>query len=171
MFPLGWTDIFHPSRERFLGLMREIVVRVGLVCVLLASSLGLRAQNRPLVVEEGSYSIHLLLHKIGTESYTVTEQGPGHLEMMTTSTSSDRGMKRTVTSKLEMDASFTPSLLEQRSSTGSSEDEWRTEVKNGAVSVRERGVDRTMRKPAVAFMGYGTMSASMQMMMVRYWKV
>ncbi len=151
--------------------MREIVVRAGVWCVFLASSLCLRAQNHPLVVEEGSYSIHLLLHKIGTESYTVTEQAPGHLEMTTTSTSSDRGMKRTVTSKLGMDASFAPLLLEQRSSGGSSEEEWRTEVKGGTVSVTERGVARTLRKPAVAFVGYGTMSASTQMMMLRYWKL
>lgn len=129
------------------------------------------AQQRPLVVEEGSYSIHLLLHKIGTEHYTVTETTPGHLEMMTTSTSSDRGMKRTVTSKLEMGASFAPLLLEQSASGGSSTDEWRTEVKGGTAAVQERGVDRTMRSPAVAFAGYGTMSASMQMMMMRYWKV
>jgi imidazolonepropionase-like amidohydrolase len=151
--------------------MREIVARVGLVCLFFLSGSCLVAQEHPLVVEEGSYSIHLLLHKIGTEHYTVTQTAPGHLEMVTTSTSSDRGMKRTVTSKLEMGASFKPLLLEQSSSGGSSSDEWRTEVKGGRASVRERGVDRTMQSPAVAFVGYGTMSASMQMMMMRYWKV
>jgi imidazolonepropionase-like amidohydrolase len=151
--------------------MREVVARVGLACLFFWSGSTLVAQQRPLVVEEGSYSIHLLLHKIGTEHYTVTETSPGHLEMMTTSTSSDRGMKRTVTSKLEMGASFAPLLLEQSASGGSSTDEWRTEVKGGTAAVQERGVDRTMRSPAVAFVGYGTMSASMQMMMMRYWKV
>jgi imidazolonepropionase-like amidohydrolase len=151
--------------------MREIVVRGGVLCVFLLSSLGLRAQNHPLMVEEGSYSIHMLLHKIGTESYTVTELAPGHLEMTTSSTSSDRGMKRSVTSKLGMDASFAPLLLEQKSSGGSSEEEWRTEIKGGMVSVTERGAARTLRKPAVAFVGYGTMSGSMQMMMMRYWKL
>jgi len=142
-----------------------------LACLFFWSGSTLVAQQRPLVVEEGSYSIHLLLHKIGTEHYTVTETSPGHLEMMTTSTSSDRGMKRTVTSKLEMGASFAPLLLEQSASGGSSTDEWRTEVKGGTAAVQERGVNRTMRSPAVAFVGYGTMSASMQMMMMRYWKV
>jgi imidazolonepropionase-like amidohydrolase len=151
--------------------MREVVARVGLACLFFWSGSTLVAQQRPLVVEEGSYSIHLLLHKIGTEHYTVTETSPGHLEMMTTSTSSDRGMKRTVTSKLEMGASFAPLLLEQSASGGSSTDEWRTEVKGGTAAVQERGVNRTMRSPAVAFVGYGTMSASMQMMMMRYWKV
>jgi imidazolonepropionase-like amidohydrolase len=141
-----------------------------LVCLFFLSGSCLVAQEHPLVVEEGGYSIHLLLHKIGTEHYTVTQTAPGHLEMMTTSTSSDRGMKRTVTSKLEMGASFKPLLLEQSSSGGSSSDEWRTEVKGGRALVRERGVDRTMQSPAVAFVGYGTMSASMQMMMMRYWK-
>jgi imidazolonepropionase-like amidohydrolase len=151
--------------------MREVVARAGLACLFFLGGSTLVAQQRPLVVEEGSYSIHLLLHKIGTEHYIVTETTPGHLEMMTTSTSSDRGMKRTVTSKLEMGASFAPLLLEQSASGGSSTDEWRTEVKGGTAAVQERGVDRTMRSPAVAFVGYGTMSASMQMMMMRYWKV
>jgi imidazolonepropionase-like amidohydrolase len=151
--------------------MREVVARAGLACLFFLGGSTLVAQQRPLVVEEGSYSIHLLLHKIGTEHYTVTETTPGHLEMITTSTSSDRGMKRTVTSKLEMGTSFTPLLLEQSASGGSSTDEWRTEVKGGTAAVQERGVDRTMRSPAVAFVGYGTMSASMQMMMMRYWKV
>jgi hypothetical protein len=85
--------------------MREIVVRVGLLCVVFGCGSWLGAQQRPLVVEQSSYSIHLLLHKIGTETYTVTETGAGQvdgrLEMTTTSTSSDRGMKRVVTSKLE----------------------------------------------------------------------
>jgi imidazolonepropionase-like amidohydrolase len=154
--------------------MRETVIRLGLLGLVLASSSWSGAQASPLMVEEGSYSIHLLLHKIGTEKYTVTETSPGHLEMTTTSTSSDRGMKRTVTSTLEMGASYAPLSMEQKasgSSGGSSEDEWRTEVKGRMASVSERGVDRKMRSPAVAFVGYGTMSASMQMMMMRYWKV
>src|SRR5580700_8192415 len=100
--------------------MREIVVRVGLLGLVLACSSWLGAQTSPLMVEEGSYSIHLLLHKIGTEKYTVMQTAPGHLEMTTTSTSSDRGMKRTVTSTLEMGASYAPLTMEQRALGGSS---------------------------------------------------
>ena len=158
--------------------MRTSFVPAALLCLLFVRGLGLSAQNKPLVVEEGKYSIHLLLHTIGTESYTVTETAPGRLVMMTTSTSSDRGMKRTTNTKLEMGPSFAPVVLEQRSSgssgssRGSTEDESLTEVKDGgAVSVRELGVGRTMQRPSVAFVGFGSMPASLQMMMMRYWRL
>jgi imidazolonepropionase-like amidohydrolase len=155
--------------------MRTSFVAAGLLCLLFVGGTSLRGQTKPLVVEEGRYSIHLLLHKIGTESYTVTETAPGRLVMMTTSTSSDRGMKRTSELKLEMGPLYAPVALEQRSSGGSVEDESLTEVKggsaSGAVSITERGVSRTMPRPPVAFMGFGTMPASLQMMMMRYWRL
>jgi imidazolonepropionase-like amidohydrolase len=154
--------------------MRRSFVPAGLLCLLFVGGTLLRGQNKPLLVEEGRYSIHLLLHKIGTESYTVTETAPGRLVMMTTSTSSDRGTKRTNDVKLEMGPLYVPALLEQRSSGssgGSVEDESRTEVKGSSVSVLERGVSRTMRRPPVAFLGFGSMPASLQMMMMRYWRL
>jgi imidazolonepropionase-like amidohydrolase len=162
--------------------MRTSFVPAGLLCLLFVGGASLRGENKPLVVEEGRYSIHLLLHTIGTESYTVTETAPGRLVMTTTSTSSDRGMKRTTDTRLEMGPSFAPAVLEQRASgssgsSGSSgataEAESRTEVKGGAsmVSVTERGVSRTMRRPPVAFVGFGSMPASLQMMMMRYWRL
>jgi imidazolonepropionase-like amidohydrolase len=154
--------------------MRTSFVPVALLCLLFVRGEWLEAQNKPLIVEEGRYSIHLLLHTIGTESYTVTETAPGRMVMTTTSTSSDRGMTRTSSTKLEMGPSFAPILLEQRasgSSAGGAEDVSLTEVKGGSVSILERGVNRTMRRPPVAFVGFGTMPASIQMMMMRYWKL
>jgi imidazolonepropionase-like amidohydrolase len=154
--------------------MRTSFVPAALLCLLFARGEWLGAQNKPLMVEEGRYSIHLLLHTIGTESYTVTETAPGRMVMTTTSTSSDRGMKRTSSTKLEMGPSFVPVTLEQRasgSSPGGTEDVSLTEVKGGSASILERGMSRTMRRPPVAFVGFGTMSASVQMMMMRYWKV
>jgi imidazolonepropionase-like amidohydrolase len=152
--------------------MRTSFVGVVLLCFLFVGDAGLYAQNKPLVVEQGRYSIHMLLHKIGTETYAVTETTPGRMVMTTTSTSSDRGMKRTSEVKLEMGPSFAPVMLEQGSSGASgAEDVSLTEVKGGSVSILERGVSRTMRRPPVAFVGFGTMPASVQMMMMRYWKI
>jgi imidazolonepropionase-like amidohydrolase len=158
--------------------MRTSFVRAALLCLLFTEGGWLRAQNKPLMVEEGRYSVHLLLHTIGTETYTVTQTAPGRQVMTTTSTTSDRGMKRTSSTKLEMGPLFAPVVLEQRSSSGSSgpsggsgEDVSLTEVKGSSVSILERGVGRTMRRPPVAFVGFGTMPASVQMMMMRYWRV
>ncbi len=164
--------------------MRASFVPVALLCLLFSGGGGLSAQSKPLMVEEGKYSVHLLLHTIGTESYSVTETAPGQMVMTTTSTTSDRGMKRTSSTKLEMGPLFAPVMLEQRASSGvsggsgasgssggSAVDVSLTEVKGGSVTIRERGVGRTMRRPPVAFVGFGTMPASVQMMMMRYWKV
>src|SRR5260370_41585562 len=116
-------------------LRRTSFVPAGLLCLLLVGGASLRGQNKPLMVEEGRYSIHLLLHTIGTESYTVTETAPERLGMTTSSTTSDRGMKRTSSTKLEMGPLFAPVVLEQRasgpsgSSGGSVEDASLTEWK------------------------------------------
>ena len=160
--------------------MRTNFVRAALLFLLFVGGSRLNAQRKPLMVEEGRYSIHLLLHTIGTETYTVTETAPGRQVMTTTSTTSDRGMKRTSSTKLEMGPLFAPVVLEQRSlgssgasgsSGGSAEDVSLTEVTGGgSVTIQERGVSRTMRRPAVAFVGFSTMPASLQMMMMRYWR-
>jgi imidazolonepropionase-like amidohydrolase len=159
--------------------MRTNFVRAALLFLLFVGGSRLSAQRKPLMIEEGRYSVHLLLHTIGTESYTVTETAPGRQVMTATSTTSDRGMKRTSSTKLEMGPLFAPVVLEQRSlgssgasgsSGGSAEDVSLTEVTGGSVTIQERGVSRTMRRPAVAFVGFGTMPASVQMMMMRYWR-
>src|ERR1700745_2833774 len=143
--------------------MRTNFVRAALLFLLFVGGLRLSAQRKPLMIEEGRYSVHLLLHTIGTESYTVIETAPGRQVMTTTSTTSDRGMKRTSNTKLEMGPLFAPVVLEQRSlgssgasgsSGGSAEDVSLTEVTGGgSVTIQERGVSRTMRTPAVAFVG------------------
>ena len=48
----------------------------ALLCLLFMGVQSLHAHNKPLMVEEGTYSVHLLLHTIGTESYTVMETSP-----------------------------------------------------------------------------------------------
>ena len=132
------------------------------------------AQREPLVVEHGTYSIHLLLHAIGTEEYTVTQSSPGKPDnqvMTTTSTTADRGTKRTTSSTLTMGPMFTPITLQRATGVaGAGDNAPMLEVKGAAITMREAGVTRTISKPAVAFVASGPMSAAMQMMMMRYWK-
>jgi imidazolonepropionase-like amidohydrolase len=165
--------------------MRKSVVLIGLLCVMFTADRALPAQSepqvvqqskprvvqgKPLIVEQGRYTLHLLLHAIGTEDYAVSRLGPNRTAMTTTSTSSDRGTKRTVTSTLEMGAQSDPIILDQTSS-GASDKGSLTQVNGTTASVREGTVSRTMGKPPVAFVGFGSMSASVQMMMMRYWKL
>jgi len=149
--------------------MRKSFVPVGLLCALIGVGTTLRSESKHLVVEHGTFSIHLLLHKIGTEEYTVTDLGSGRLVMTTTSTFSDRGMKHTTSSTLEMSPMFAPTMLEQHRTPATPNSESLTEVDNTSVSMREAGVSRTMRKPPVAFAGCASMPAAVQMIMMRYW--
>jgi imidazolonepropionase-like amidohydrolase len=154
----------------FLVVVRKRLACVGLVCGLFGADANARAQTG-IVVEHGTYSIHLLLHAIGTEEYSVTEGGAGGLTLHTSSTTNDRGMKRSSSSVLAMDAQFSPLMLEQSSVPANPDGGSQMEVNGARVSVREGAQQRTMERPAVAFAGFGSMPASVQMMMMRYWKV
>jgi imidazolonepropionase-like amidohydrolase len=150
--------------------MQKLFALIGLLCVVFTSDQRSPAQSKPRIVEQGRYTLHLLLHPIGTEEYSVSQVGPNRTVMTTTATSSDRGKKRTTTSTLEMGALSTPISLEQ-TSTDTSDGGSLTQVNENMAAVREGAVSRTMREPPVAFVGFSSMSASVQMMMMRYWKL
>src|SRR5271168_4148093 len=95
--------------------MQKSLVLIGVLFVMFTADQTSPAQSKPRIVERGRYAIHLLLRPIGTEEYTVSQVGPNQTVMTTTSTSSDRGKKRTTTSTLEMGALSAPITLEQTS--------------------------------------------------------
>src|SRR5580698_11676894 len=135
--------------RRCLSLFRPL-------CLLFVAVSFSRAQQKPLLVEHGRYTVHLLLHAIGTEEYTVTEAHPGHSVMTTTWTASDRGTKRTTFAELELGTMSTPMRLQQIATPANPDGDSLTVVKGSSVSIREGAVSRTISKPAVAFMGFGT---------------
>ena len=164
------------SKETCTGrhTMRNRFTLIGPLYLLSILAPAARAQREPLIVEHGTYSIHLLLHAIGREEYTVTQSNPGKpdsLVMSTTSTTSDRGMTRTTASTLTLGPLSTPLLLQRSTGVaGNGENGPHVEVKGATATVRESGITHTVSKPAVAFIASGSMSAAMQMMMIRYWK-
>jgi hypothetical protein len=153
-----------------LMFLRKSLGLIGVLGLLSAVLPTMRAQDKPLIVEHGKYTVHMLLHAIGTEEYTVTEPRPGHFVMTTTWTASDRGTKRTTFAALEMSTMYVPTRLQQILTPANPDGESLTVVKGNSVVAREGSANRTMAKPAVAFMGFGTMPAAVQAMMMRYWE-
>jgi imidazolonepropionase-like amidohydrolase len=149
--------------------MRHRVLPLALFSLSLLSGKCARAEHKPVLIEQGKYTVHMLLHPIGTEEYTLTDQGAGRSIMTVTETTSDRGMKRTLASTLELGPMLSPLKLSQTVTNASGETSDLTEVKGRVVSIREEDVTRTVTKPPVAFVGFASMPASMQMMMMRYW--
>jgi len=137
----------------------------------------LAAQQKPFVVEHGAYNVHLIEHSIGAEDYTITELD-GHRELTVTTSTNDRGMKRTTSTTLDLNADYSPIKLEQHNvpatppaanAAPNPDAGSLTEVHGATVSVREGATSRTLTKPAIAFTGFASMPASVQMMMMRYW--
>jgi imidazolonepropionase-like amidohydrolase len=151
--------------------MSKTPIPFSLICLSLIAFTQAFAERKPIVVEQGTYTIHMLLHTIGNEDYTVLDEGEGRSRMTITSTSSDRGMKRSLSSTLEMRARATPLRLQQTVTTSSGDTQSLAEMKGTSVSVQEGDATRTLRTPPVAFMGFASMPASLQMMMMRYWKL
>jgi hypothetical protein len=143
------------------------------VCCFIFASLTLPAQT-PLVIEHGTYGVHLILRTIGTEEYTVTDFGT-HEQLVVTTTTSDRGMKRIVTSTLDFLPNLTPTRFEQHTVTPATatspatDTTSLTEISGNKVTVTEGEATRSLSKPLIAFPGFANMPAAAQMIMFRYW--
>ncbi len=155
--------------------MQRRHVGVLLVAVLSITVLA-KAQTKPEgarpALEQGSFTVHLLLHAIGEEHFWLTRGATeGTLTMDASFVSSDRGMKRTVTSTLQMSQDYAPQRLEQKStgSTGAASSQL-ADITGHSATIHEGDKNRTVAVPASAFVLFGTTPASEQMMMMRYWK-
>jgi imidazolonepropionase-like amidohydrolase len=126
---------------------------------------GLHAQEKPLVVEHGVYQVHLLLHAIGTEEYSITDTRDGRRTLTTTTQTNDRGMKRTSVSSLVYSGRFEPERLEQKSGDTVNI----TQIASAQATVHESEATRTLPKPALAFPLFAGNPAAVQMLMMRYW--
>jgi imidazolonepropionase-like amidohydrolase len=145
--------------------MRRTTLALSVCCLTLASSL---TAQTPIVVEHGTYGVHLVLRTIGTEEYTLTDFG-SRQQLVVTSVTSDRGSKRTVTSTLDLLPNLTPTRFEQHTVTPTSDTTSLTEISGNKATVTEGPTTRTLTKPPIAFTGFANMPASVQMFMLRYW--
>ncbi len=123
------------------------------------------AQSTPLLIEHGVYQVHLLLHAIGTEEYTVTDTRDGRRTLTASTNLNDRGMQRSSVTTLVYGDHFEPLRLAQTSASASA----LTEVSGNTATVAELGETRTLKRPSVSFVGFTSNPAALQMLMLRYW--
>jgi imidazolonepropionase-like amidohydrolase len=145
--------------------MRKILRRLALLS-LVFSAIAASAQQKPILVEHGVYRIHLLLHAIGTEEYTVEDLRDNRYVLTSTSNTNDRGTMRTTVATLTYGDHFEPLKLEQTSAAGTST----TEINGNSATIHEGDQTRTLAKPPIAFVGFANLPAALQMMMMRYWQ-
>ncbi len=163
----GFVRISHKGSKA----MRRIVF-AALICILpalktpcLAKGVGAAPQ------EHGVYRTYLLLHEVGSETYAVSPSGAGASVMTIASTLSDRGSTRAGNTTLTMGPGFAPTALEFRRDGAPAGETWSTRVGATSATIQEVAATRTMPRPATAYVGFPTMPAALQMMMMRYWKL
>lgn len=147
--------------------MHTFRTKLALVWLLTAAA---SAQPAPVMVEHGVYTVHLLLHAIGSEEYSVTEADLSHRELKTMLTTSDRGMKRTSTSTLNMGPALTPIHFRQSTTASGVESIAETDFSGALVKIVDATGSRTAQRPGIGFVGSAGMPAAVEMMMMRYWE-
>src|SRR5215467_8919397 len=97
--------------------------------------------------EKGEFTLHLLLHPIGKESYEIVRRQDGGLVMNSHLEFSDRGRKRTVASVLRMKGDFTPEGLEVNGTSGNSTTSDAVEVHESVANIHEAKNSRDIPLP------------------------
>ncbi len=144
---------------------------IALICALLPFAVtSLVAQAPAPVVEHGTYSVHLLLHTVGSEEYTITRAPSGQLHLTTQVRTADRGMAHSNTVTLDMDAHYAPAKLRQIHSPAIPAGDTQSEISGTTAHVQEGGLSRTFPAPHTSFPGLSSTPAAVEMMMVRYWE-
>ncbi len=142
----------------------------SMLALTLPATAQVRAGSQAPIVEHGVYDVHLLLHTIGTEEYTLAVTAPSHLQLNVQVHTADRGMEKASSLTLDMNAAYAPSRLEQSTSPATPAGNTLTSFSGGTVQVQEGIARRSFTPPRVAFPGLGSMPASVEMMMMRYWE-
>jgi imidazolonepropionase-like amidohydrolase len=142
------------------------------IIAIVLSLAGRSASAEPQTFEEkGEFTLHLLLHPIGKERYSIVRDAQsGALVMNSDLEYSDRGRKRTVSGVLRMKDDFTPERFEVKATSANSTTLDTVETHPGTAAVHEGDSDRDAALPPAFFVGFGYTPASVQMMMVRYWQ-
>ena len=121
--------------------------------------------------EHGAYVTYLLRHAVGSETYSLSAPGVQGSRLTIASTLSDRGSVRASATTLTMGADFAPLDLEVKRAGAPAGETWRAQVGAASATVEEPGGQRTFATPPVAYVGFPSMPAAVQMVMLRYWRL
>ena len=130
-----------------------------------------------LSAETGEFRIHMILHAIGYERYSLLP-GAGAITLNTTIEFTDRANTRTTSAMLRMKSDYTPLQLSILQSSNpqlpsrqlSNKDKPDSvTIENGSATVHENGTTRTFAPPRRYFTIFGQSPFAPQMMMLRYW--
>lgn len=141
---------------------------VGLAA-LAAPALAAPAQAPTPPSAGGTYLTYLLLHRVGSETFTTTGDADRGGRLSISSRLSDRGTVRAGTTVLDFGPGLAAVRLESRRE-GVAAPVALTTVRDGEVEAQELGAARRFAPPAVAFPGQTAMPAALQAALFDYWR-
>ena len=121
------------------------------------------------VQASGVYDTYLLLHRVGSERFSLAGDAARGGRLSIASRVSDRGTVRATTTELEFGPGLAPLRLETRRE-GVAAPSTLTVVRGGVVEAQEIGTRRSFPAPAVAFPGQTSMPAALQAAMFDDWR-
>lgn len=148
--------------------MRTRLVAAAMVVAALSTSRTLslhgQAPTPRAAAVHGTFTIHLILHTVGEETYDVATNADGTRTLTTTADLTDRGTRRTTTATLTTTADEHPLSLDVKGSAPAA-----VMVNAATMTVQLRGVTRTVATPAAWAAVLGPSPFALQMMMMRAW--
>jgi imidazolonepropionase-like amidohydrolase len=126
------------------------------------------AQAQAAAPVRGIFTIHLILHAVGQEEFTLTSNADGTRTLTTTFDYTDRTTRRTTSATLTTTADERPLKLEVRGAAGTPGTS--LDVDGARATLRIGGATRTLATPPAFAAVSGPSPFALQMMMMRAWR-
>ena len=148
-----------------------LLVSILLILALLpaASRSGqAQAQAQAAAPVRGTFTIHLILHAVGQEEFTLTSNADGTRTLMTTVDYTDRTTRRTTSATLTTTADERPLKLDVQGAAGAPGTS--LDVDGASATLKMGGATRTLATPPAFAAVSGPSPFALQMMMMRAWR-
>lgn len=116
----------------------------------------------------GTFAIHLILHEVGREEFTLTSNADGTRTLTTTFDYTDRTTRRTTSATLMTTADERPLMLDVQGAAGAPGTS--LAVDGARATLKTGGATRTFALPAAFAAVSGPSPFALQMMMMRAWR-
>lgn len=147
--------------------MRHVLIAVTLVSIALWSPAIVSAKRPARLAPDvqGEYTIRLILHKVGTEHFSLATNADGSRTLNTIYEYADRGNQRVTTATLTTTADERPLSLEIKSGDTTTS----ATLRGGNTTIQRRGATSTVPTAPSTAAVIGASPFALQMMMMRAW--
>ena len=150
------------------ALLVSILSILSILAFLPIASRSGHAQAQAAAPVRGTFTIHLILHAVGQEEFTLSSNADGTRTLTTTLDYTDRTTRRTTTATLMTTADERPLKLDLQGASGTPGTS--LDVDGASATLKIGGATRTLATPSAFAAVSGPSPFALQMMMMRAWR-